>query len=115
MQPASKFFKTISQESPDMTNPAYFVIDVKIHDPEAIKSYQEKVATTYKPFGGERIVAGGLPQAIEGEPPLGRIVILRFPSLELAHAWHDSPAYQAILGHRIAAADSHAYFVEGIV
>ncbi|URG49309.1 DUF1330 domain-containing protein [Pectobacterium quasiaquaticum] len=97
-----------------MNQPAYFVINVKIHDPEAIKPYQAKVAETYKPFGGERIVAGGLPQTIEGEPPLGRIVILRFPSMELAHAWHDSPVYQAILGYRLAAAESHAYFVEGI-
>lgn len=97
-----------------MTQPAYFVIDVKIHDPEGIKPYQEKVAETYAPFGGERIVAGGLPQAIEGASPLGRIVILRFPSLEQAHAWHDSSAYQSIIGHRLAAAVSHAYFVEGI-
>ncbi|MEN3113255.1 DUF1330 domain-containing protein [Uliginosibacterium paludis] len=97
-----------------MSQPAYFVIDVKIHNPDAIKPYQEQVAATYKPFGGERIVAGGVAESIEGAPPLGRIVILRFPSLELAHAWHDSPAYQAILGHRLAAAESHAYFVEGI-
>lgn len=97
-----------------MSKPAYFVVDVKILDPEAIKPYQEKVADTYKLFGGERIVAGGVPESIEGAPPLGRIVILRFPSLELAHAWHDSPAYQAILGHRLAAAESHAYFVEGL-
>lgn len=96
-----------------MTQAAYFVIDVKIHDPEAIKPYQEQVAATYKLFGGECIVAG-LPQALEGEPPLGRIVILRFPSLEQAHAWHDSPVYQSILGRRHAAAESHAYFVEGI-
>lgn len=93
--------------------PAYFVIDVKIHDPAGIKPYQNKVAATLKPFGGERIVAGALPEALEGEPPLGRIVILRFPNLELARAWHDSPAYQTIVGHRLAAAESHAYFVEG--
>lgn len=97
-----------------MSKPAYFVVDVKIHDAEAIKPYQERVSDTYKPFGGERIVAGGMPEAMEGEPPLGCIVILRFPSLELAHAWHDSQAYRTILGHRLAAAESHAYFVEGI-
>ncbi len=97
-----------------MSQPAYFVIEVKIHDPEAIKPYQAQVAATYQPFGGERIVAGGVPEAIEGEPPLPRIVILRFPSLEQAHAWHDSPAYQAILGHRLAAAESRAWLVEGV-
>ena len=97
-----------------MSQPAYFVIDVKITDPEGMKPYQAKVEETYKPFGGERIVAGGLPETLEGDAPLGRIVILRFPSLAQAHAWHDSPAYQAILGHRLAASESNAYFVEGV-
>lgn len=97
-----------------MSQPAYFIIDVKITDPEGMTPYQAKVAETYHPFGGERIVAGGLPDHLEGDAPLGRIVIVRFPSLEQAHAWHDSPVYQAILGHRLAAAESHAYFVEGV-
>ena len=97
-----------------MSQPAYFVIDVKITDPEGMKPYQAKVEETYKPFGGERIVAGGLPDHLEGNAPQGRIVIVRFPCLEQAHAWHDSAAYQAILGHRLAAAESHAYFVEGV-
>ena len=97
-----------------MSNPAYFVIDVKITDAEGMKPYQANVEQTYKPFGGELIVAGGIPEALEGDAPVGRIVVLRFPSLEHAHAWHDSPAYQAILGHRLAAAESHAYFVEGV-
>ena len=97
-----------------MSQPAYFVIDVKITDPEGMKPYQAKVAETYQPFGGERIVAGGLPETLEGDAPRGRIVIVRFPSLAQARAWHDSAAYQAILGHRLAASESHAYFVEGV-
>jgi uncharacterized protein (DUF1330 family) len=97
-----------------MSNPACFVIDVKITDPEGIKPYQANVEQTYKPFGGARIVAVGVPEALEGDAPLGRIVVVRFPSLEHAHAWHDSPAYQSILGHRLAATESHAYLVEGV-
>lgn len=30
-----------------MSKPAYFIIDVKIHNYEAIKPYAEKVANTY--------------------------------------------------------------------
>jgi uncharacterized protein (DUF1330 family) len=96
-----------------MANPAYFIIDVKISDPEGIKPYQERVEETFRAFGGERIVAGGKPEVLEGQGPAGRIVIVRFPSLEQAHAWHESPAYQAIIGYRHAAAQSHAYLVEG--
>lgn len=97
-----------------MANPVYFVIDVKINDPEGMKPYQAKVVETFTAFGGERVVAGVIPETLEGRGPQGRIVIVRFPSLEAAHAWHDSPAYQAIIGHRHAAAESHAYLVEGV-
>jgi len=97
-----------------MTNPVYFIIDVKINDPEGMKPYQANVAETFRAFGGERLVAGGKTEALEGAGPQGKIVVVKFPSLEQAHAWHESPAYQAIIGYRHAAAESHAYLVEGV-
>ncbi|AUH01919.1 DUF1330 domain-containing protein [Prodigiosinella confusarubida] len=97
-----------------MANPAYFVFDVKINDPEGIKPYQAKVAETYVPYGGQPIVASGKVEVLEGKAPNSIIVILQFPSMEQAHAWHESPEYQAILGYRQAASESNAYLVEGI-
>ena len=98
-----------------MSQSAYFVIDVKVTDPEGMKPYQAKVAETIKPFGGERLVYGGPLDVLEGQGPHGLIVIVRFPSMAQAHAWHASPAYPAIIGHRLASAESHAYLVEGEV
>lgn len=97
-----------------MTNPAYFVIEVDIHDPEGMKPYQVRVEETFKAFGGRRIVAGGYSDALEGVAPKGKVVIVQFPSLEAAHAWHESPDYQAILFHRQASAESRSYLVEGV-
>jgi uncharacterized protein (DUF1330 family) len=97
-----------------MSQAAYFIIDVKITAPEGMKPYQAGVEDTLRAFGGERIVAGGAIEVLEGEAPRGRIIIVRFPSLAQAHAWHDSAAYQAIIGHRLAASESHAFFVEGV-
>lgn len=97
-----------------VATPVYFVIDVNIKDPEGIKPYQAKVAETYAPYGGKRIVAGGQVDVLEGNAPHGKIVIVQFDSMEQAHAWHESPAYQAIVGYRHAAAESHAYLVEGV-
>ncbi|NDY92034.1 DUF1330 domain-containing protein [Ideonella livida] len=94
--------------------PAYFVIEAKVTDPQGICPYQAQVEATYQAYGGVRVVAGGAPEPLEGTPPSGVIVILRFPSLAQAHAWHASEPYQAILGHRLASAESRAYFVEGI-
>lgn len=98
-----------------MAAPAYFVIDVKINDPEGIKPYQAKIEKTFLAFGGKRIVAGGKVEPLEGDAPRGRIIIVQFPDMASAHAWHESPAYQAIIGHRLASAESDAYFVEGVV
>lgn len=97
-----------------MANPAYFIIDVKINDPEGIKPYQAKVAETYAPYGGKPIVAGGKVEVLEGRAPHSIVVMLQFPSIEQARAWHESPEYQAILAYRLAAAESNAYLVEGI-
>lgn len=97
-----------------MTNPAYFVIDVKINDPEALKPYLATAEQTLKAFGGKRIVASSKVDVLEGRSPQGHIVIVQFPSLENAHAWHESPEYQAIVHYRHRAADSHAYLVEGL-
>ena len=97
-----------------MEKPAYFVIDVQINDVERIKPYQLAVEKTYTAFGGQRIAASGQVAVLEGDGPRGVVVILQFPSLAQAHAWHDSPQYQSIVGHRLAAAESHAYLVEGL-
>lgn len=97
-----------------MANPVYFIIDVKITDPEGMKPYQAKVAATFEAFGGKRIVAGGKVESLEGNTPQGKIVIVQFDDMEQAHAWHDSTEYQTIIGYRHAAAESHAYLVEGV-
>ncbi len=97
-----------------MANPAYFVIEVDIRNPDGMKPYQTRVEETFKAFGGERIVTGGPSESLEGPAPQGKVVIVRFPDMAAAHAWHDSPAYQAILPHRLASAESRAWLVEGV-
>ncbi|UOK73292.1 DUF1330 domain-containing protein [Ancylobacter polymorphus] len=93
--------------------PAYFVFEVTVRDPDALKRYQQKVEDTFRAYGGKRIVAGGKIEAIEGAAPQGRIIILEFDTIEQAHAWLDSPEYQAIVHYRHAAAETRAYLVEG--
>ena len=98
-----------------MSKPAYLIIDFRIKDAERIKPYQLAVEETYTAFGGQRIVAAGQVDVLEGDGPRGIVVIVQFPGMAQAHAWHDSPQYRAILGHRLAAAENHAYLVEGVI
>lgn len=96
------------------STPAYFIFNVIIHDEATLKPYLDNVEASYQAFGGKRIVMGGKCETVEGASPQGRMSILAFSSLQQAHAWHDSPAYQAILPLRLQATTTQAWLVEGV-
>ncbi len=93
--------------------PAYMIAQVNITDPEAFKKYQARVPETLKPYGGTYIVRGGETTVLEGEMPYPRIVVIAFPSLDQAKAWHASDAYAEPLAIRQASADSVLIAVDG--
>ena len=94
--------------------PAFFVAEVKVHDPEAMKPYREGVGATVTKYGGRYIVRGNKIEAVEGTAPDGLVAIITFKSVADAHRWHDSPEYQAIVDARHKAATSRVYLVEGL-
>ena len=76
---------------------AYVIVDVEVLDPEPYEAYKRGVPATLEPFGGRFVVRGGAYETLEGDWRPQRVVVLEFPSVEQAKAWHASPAYQAIL------------------
>ena len=76
---------------------AYVLVDVEVLDREAYREYTQAVPATLAPFGGCFIVRGGASETLEGDWRPQRIVVLEFPDVERAKAWHASPAYAAIL------------------
>ena len=97
--------------------PAYMLLirDEPVHDPAEMAQYQrlnrENVAAlgaTMKP-----LVIYGAIDALEGPAPDG-VLVLQFATVEDAKAWYDSPAYQAALPHRKAAASYRAMIVQGL-
>ncbi len=76
---------------------AYVIVDVEVLDPEAYTEYTRDVPATLEPFGGRFLVRGGAVTTLEGEWRPQRAVLIEFPSVEQAKAWHASPAYVAIL------------------
>lgn len=97
-----------------MSKPAYFILEIDIHDPEAMKPYLESAGATLAPFASVPLVHGGTLDALEGTAPQGKVVMLRFESLEKARDWYGSPAYRALLPYRLNAAHNRAYLVEGL-
>ena len=50
----------------------------------------------------------------EGRAPLGRVVVIRFPSYEKAKAFYESDEYASLLALRLSLTDSRLFLIEGI-
>ena len=79
--------------------PVYMIGNVKIANEEGYtKEYLPPERKSIQDHGGVYIAAGkGYP--ISGEPPMGRLVILRWESMDQLMAWVNSPDHQA--AHKI--------------
>jgi uncharacterized protein (DUF1330 family) len=86
-------------------NPAYVVGHITVKDPEKWAEYRSQVPATIAPWGAELVFRGNLAATLDGNNPHSDIVVIRFPDLASANAWHASAAYQAIIPLRKAAAD----------
>jgi uncharacterized protein (DUF1330 family) len=80
------------------------------------KEYLPKAAALVAKHGGKPLIGGNsTPRllALEGKPPLA-VVMLEFPSLELAQAWHDDPDYAPLKQLRQANVDMQVFVVERV-
>jgi len=76
--------------------PVYMVAMNEVTDPEGYRrEYLPTAQKTLKDHGGVYVAAGpGTP--IDGSLPKGRVVILRWESMEALNGWRHSPEYEAI-------------------
>ena len=90
---------------PSSPQPGYVIGHITVRDPQKWADYCAQVPATLAPWGAE-VVFRGLRQAVfSGQHGHDRTVVIRFPDVASALAWHDSPAYQALLPLRHQAAD----------
>ena len=71
----------------------YIIAEVLVTDPERYEEYRRQVEGTIAAYGGKYLVRGGNAEALEGDPPRGRLVVLEFDTYEQAKAWYDSQEY----------------------
>jgi uncharacterized protein (DUF1330 family) len=91
---------------------AIFVRDRMI-DPEEFKIYTQKSGQARANHPLKAHVYYGAVEVMEG-PPVDGAVVVEFPTMAAAHAWYESPEYQAAKVHRRKAADYRVFFVEGL-
>jgi uncharacterized protein (DUF1330 family) len=87
---------------------AYFIAQYVVNDPKLYREYQAAAAPTIQASGGELVAFDVAAETIEGTPPGSHTVIVKFESPEAAKIWYKSPAYQAIVGKRLAATNGFA-------
>ena len=92
---------------------AYIIANVDVRDTKAYDEYRAQVPATVKKYGGEFIVRGGKWESLEGEPLMPRLVVLKFPSVEQAKAWYNSPEYDGPKKLRQSASKGNVVVVEG--
>ena len=94
--------------------PAYIVVDVDIHNLEIYEDYKKQVVPIVTAFGGEYIARGGALDVIQDElwRPT-RMVLLKFPSMDQAKAFVDSPEYAPVKQMRLDNSAGTLVIVEG--
>jgi uncharacterized protein (DUF1330 family) len=94
--------------------PAYLVVELNVKDKaEFDKGYGSQAGAIVQQHGGTFIVGGETPQALEGSKPQGAVIIVRFPSMQQAQAFLNSPEYKKIIPVRQKTADTRSYLVQG--
>jgi uncharacterized protein (DUF1330 family) len=97
-----------------VANPAYFVAEFQLSDPEGIKPYSAAVESTFRPFGGHFIVRTNHILPLEGEAPKDRFIVIAFDSMIKAQAWYNSVAYSRLRPIRQRSSISRTFIVEGL-
>lgn len=93
---------------------SYYVIGhIRVLDAARWADYRARVGATLAPFGCELVMRGRVDAVLAGDWTGTDTVVLRFADAASARAWHDSPAYQALVPLREAGAEVMLVGYEG--
>lgn len=92
----------------------YYIAQLNVHDWDEYRKYESGFFEIFQKYQGEVLAADNDASVPEGEWGFSRLVLLKFPSKELAESWHQSDAYQSIMKIRHRASDAVMVGVEGL-
>jgi uncharacterized protein (DUF1330 family) len=94
--------------------PAYIIASGHVTDPAAYDIYRQQVPALVARHGGRFLVRGGAAVRLEGEGDPGRQVVLEFPDMAHARAFHSDPDYAPLIALRQRASTLTLIAVEGV-
>ena len=94
---------------------AYCFFDVRnVTDPVKLGQYKDSVLATVQQHGGRYLLLGGNCEPMEGTWQPVTPVLIQFRTLEQAHNWYNSAAYEPLKALRLAATEGDAVLIESI-
>jgi uncharacterized protein (DUF1330 family) len=109
----------IAAQSPPFTSlrrspvPAYIIVLADVTDRDRYADYTKVTPSVVAEFGGRFIARGGRTETLEGPQETRRVVLIEFPSYELASAFYQSHGYQQAKALRSGAARATFILVDG--
>lgn len=91
---------------------AFILVEVNIQDPIVYEEYKKLTPGTVEAYGGKFLIRGNPIQVMEGQWKYDRLVLIEFPSKEIALEWYYSKEYQQAKKIRENAASAN-FFVVG--
>ena len=94
--------------------PAYVIAHIDVKDPVRYEDYKKMSPVSIQKFGGRFIARGGQAEVLEGTWQPKRLVLLEFPSVEVAKQWWASEDYRPAKELRQATSVGDMIVLEGI-
>ena len=94
---------------------AYVIGRVQVRNSDWVAEYGPKTAALVEKHGGKFLVRRGKMEKLEGKEGLPDVVVvIEFPSMDQAKAWHSDPDYAPMIKLRQTGADAELMVVEGV-
>jgi uncharacterized protein (DUF1330 family) len=92
----------------------YLIANVRVTNPEQYAEYRKWSSAAFEAHNAEVCVRGGQVEVMEGDWHPERVVVVKFPSLDAAKAFYNSPEYGKARAAREGAAIMRLVIVEGV-
>ena len=93
---------------------AYILANVQVTNPAQYEDYKKFSSAAMQVHGAEVCVRGGKVEVLEGDWSPDRVVLLKFPTVEAARAFNDSPEDALARQSRQGAAVMRMVLIEGL-
>ena len=93
---------------------AFVVVEIEVHNQELYQSYTKLTPESIASYQGKFVARGGETIVLEGDWNPKRLVLLEFPSVEIANSWWHSKEYTKAREIRQKAATTKMIIIEGV-